>query len=70
MIMQDSDFALCLKGLTTVRLITAEHSKDKQSPFFTFCAILIESGLIERLIWIIGTSESEFSANETNSINC
>ena len=57
--MQDFDFSLCLKGLTTIRLITSRHGSDKPN-FFTYSAILIESGIIERLNRIIRAHESEF----------
>ena len=61
MVMQDLDFSRCLRGLTTVRLITAQH-RSNCDYFQTYVAILMESGVIERLIRIIETPENEFDS--------
>ena len=66
MTLQDQDFSLCLQGLTTLRLITANHSTD-QPNFFTLTALIIESGAIERLNRIILSSESEFCFDDAPS---
>ena len=62
MVMQDFDFSLCLRGLTTLRLITSQNVPD-QSNLFSYTAILIESGTIERLNQIIQAHESEFGSD-------
>ena len=61
MVLQPNDNSLCLKGLTLINLIICDHS-EKQTNFFTFCALLIESRAIELILRILLLREGEFGA--------
>ena len=49
-----------LDALCRLRKVANPHAYDKKS-FFTFVAILIESGMVERLNRIMVANESQFS---------
>ena len=62
MVKQDANFAACLNGLMTLNSLTSEHVKNF-STFFTYSAMIIESGVLDRLNRILMADESEFDAD-------